>query len=255
MLIDTHVHIGQFYDKYYSVDDLLAFIEDCEIVRCVVSSTTTCENDYQKVISEIQELCNKSCSKIIPCLWLTEHFIQDSILEILLSSGIHWQCLKIHPALNRNEWAIGSRSMDKLIGIAMNFSLPILIHTGDDKWCESSHYENYFKKYPDVDFILAHGRPIKQAIKMLDKYNNVYVDTAFMPIEHILKIVKHQQLQEKVLWGSDVFLPSIYLPEKDMALLYKEKLECLRMHTSEDILEMITFKNALSLFDIPKKGL
>jgi len=80
--------------------------------------------------------------------------------------------------------------------------VPILIHSGGDKKCDAGSYLRVIKKRPEQIFILAHGRPIDEAVSVLSQTHNSYVDTAFMPIEDI-KLIVDNGFEEKILFGTD----------------------------------------------------
>jgi len=51
--IDSHVHLGQFYNQYTSPTELRNFLDSVGVERFAASSTTICEGDYEKVIAEL----------------------------------------------------------------------------------------------------------------------------------------------------------------------------------------------------------
>lgn len=249
MIIDTHVHMGQFYDQYFSPEYISTLMQQCGVSFYVISSTTTCEENYEKVVTEIKKLHDLDGSRAIPCLWLTEQVLENEYYLSKLFAMCIWKCLKIHPSLHPEEWQPESSSVDLIFKIASKNRIPILIHTGDDDICCSLKYEMQIKSYPDVKVILAHGRPIEQSIYMCQTYSNVYIDTAFMPVKEICKLVR-AGIVDKVLWGTDMFLPILYFPKTTPVKYYKEKLKKLYRKVSVDHFYRITESNAIKLFGI-----
>ncbi len=71
MLADAHVHIGQFGDFYTNPQNAFEFLDNLGVQRFAVSSTSICEENYSKVLSEMQELVNIGGKRVTPVLWIT----------------------------------------------------------------------------------------------------------------------------------------------------------------------------------------
>lgn len=250
MLVDSHIHFGQFYKHYFSPQDISTLMHRCGVSYYLVSSTTTCEDNYSKVIDEFNSIIELDGSHVLPCLWLTETALTNKrIIEQLISSNIHWKCIKIHPALRVSEWLSTKEITKKIFKLSDSLNLPLLIHTGEDKICESYKYSHLISSFENVKIILAHGRPLNQAIEMALRFNNIYIDTAFMPVEDITLLVSNG-LTDKVLWGTDFCLPQIYYPHLNLEKYYKKKLKNLQKSISVGEFEKITFLNSSNLFNI-----
>ena len=100
MLIDSHVHIGQYYHIYTSPQDLLQLLDAVGVEQFAVSSTSICEGNYDKVLNELHELSAIARERVFSVLWIIPAMLKDGGLERFLSSSIQWRCLKIHPQLN-----------------------------------------------------------------------------------------------------------------------------------------------------------
>lgn len=248
MTIDTHVHIGRFFDKVFTPKKISTLMKKCGVSFYLVSSTTTCCANWKLVLNEFTNL-KRIDQKAIPCLWLTETFLEKRILNSLISSDIKWRCLKIHPALNYQEWETRGQKISQVFKLASELKIPILIHTGYDDYCSAKKYEEEIRLYNDVKVILAHGRPIQETIYILESYSNTYVDTAFMPIEDIVTLV-NRKLYDKILWGTDTPIPTIYNPEIDYVRAYTEKLFLLQTKIGQNAFRLITHHNALELLNI-----
>ena len=99
-----------------------------------------------------------------------------------------------------------------------------------------------------MTFILAHGRPIGETLELMKKYSNVWADTAFMPIENIVKLCE-EKLSERVLWGSDYPITKYYYPQADMKTYYIELIRQLKDTVNNEDFERITHENFDRLFD------
>lgn len=247
LLFDAHIHVGQFHDIYETPADLVADLTRVGVSKFAVSSTTICEEDYDKVIKEIKELKVLCGEQVQPVLWILPQMLNDGGLEIFLDSGIQWRCVKIHPQLHPASWLPEKNELEKVLSLAETSDVPLLIHTGEKEGCYPSLYEKAFSEYPSVTFILAHGRPIDETIDMMKKYPNVWTDTAFMPIEHICMLCD-ENLFDRVLWGSDYPIPKYYYPDKDMKDYYLTLIQQLKETIKTEDFEKITYTNFKNLF-------
>lgn len=244
---DAHVHIGRYYDCYYKSTYAIDFFDEVSVALFAVSSTTTCEEDYTKVISEFKELLSIAPDRVSPVLWITPEMIRSWAVFSMFDQGIEWKCLKIHPQLHPTEWLEGSPLMSLVAAIASVKGLPLLIHTGEMAGCYPRQHEWIIKARPDVTFILAHGRPIDQTIELMKTYANVWCDTAFMPVENIMKLCE-SGLQERVLWGSDYPILKYYDADVNLKERYIDKLETLKSRIEDKAFENITNHNYFRLF-------
>ena len=244
---DAHFHVGQYYDVYYSPKEVQSFTVLVGVDCFAVSSTTTCEENYSKVFSEIKELLSIAGRRVFPVLWLTPEMIRTWPVFSLFEQGINWKCLKIHPQLHPTEWGKGSAYLELVASMASIWHIPLLIHTGEMAGCYPFEFDEIISRRSDVTFILAHGRPICQTIEMMKKYPNVWCDTAFMPTENIVKLCK-ENLSGRVLWGSDYPIPKYYYPDMDMKTYYLDLVQKLKNSVSQEDFEKITHKNFEKLF-------
>lgn len=248
MFCDSHIHVGQFFDIYTSPEEVSFFLDSIGIQKYAVSSTTVCEGNYSKALDEIKTLIVLDGDKVSPILWITPEMIKNqSILKLFLDSSVNWKCLKIHPQLDTQEWDVTGQCFQYVLQLARKRGLPLLIHTGEHIGCYPETFDKIIDSNPDIRFILAHGRPIKQALALLRNKKNVYVDTAFMPIENIKSLVE-SGFEHRILWGTDYpiqkyFYQSISPAEyyQNRLLDFKDSLPC--------PLSTILTSNYISLFE------
>ena len=248
-MTDAHTHIGQYYDLYTNPEGLVAFLDLVGVSRFAVSSTTTCEENYSKVISEIKGLIGIVGERVIPVLWITPEMIRSWEVFSMFDQGIDWKCLKIHPQLHPTEWLEGSVYTSLVAAMAAIKGIPLLIHTGETEGCYPRQYEWIIKTRPDVTFILAHGRPIGQTIELMNTYPNVWCDTAFMPTENIVKLCE-AGLADRVLWGTDYPIIKHYYPDTDMREYYIHSVKALERKIDSMAFDKITGSNFMRLFNI-----
>lgn len=196
----------------------------------------------------MEELIRLDDKKVLPIMWVTPEALQGNIAWYL-ESDIKWRMLKIHPFLNQTEWNPKGELFAEVLDIAKELRLPLLIHTGNEDCCKASHYEQSIKDNPNKTFIFAHGRPIQSALRIAAAYDNVYVDSAFMPIEH-MKMFMDYGLFEKLLWGTDMCIPKHFNRNLDMAMYYKAKLLAFHEVCTPEQYEQVTYNNAKKLFNL-----
>lgn len=246
-LFDAHIHVGQFRELYETPDELIAYLSSVGVTRFAVSSTTVCEEDYDKVLKEHQELKALALDNVYSVLWLTPQSLHNGGADKFLKSGIKWKCVKIHPWLSFGGWQEDNDDREMAIAIARQLQVPLLIHTGETVGSFPKCFEGSIKKHKDVTFILAHGRPIGETLELMRKYPNVWADTAFMPIENI-RTLCDEKLSDRVLWGSDYPITKYYSPNADIKEYYLDLIRQLKNTISDEDFERVTHTNFEKLF-------
>ena len=165
------------------------------------------------------------------------------------SRGIKWKCLKIHPELHHYGWLEQTFLIQEVIDIAREMSLPLLIHTGEKESSQCCKFEEIIANNQDVLIILAHGRPTKDAIRIAKDYDNAFIDSAFMSVEDMKKVIECG-LSDKLLWGTDMCIPEYFFPETNMTRYYIHKLNAFKGYCSSEQFKEVTHINAAKLFKI-----
>lgn len=248
MLIDTHVHVGQYEKKYFSPQYLSGLMKNLGVNYYVVSSTTMCEENYVKVLQEIRDLQELDGESVIPVMWITPNGLNGNIAWFL-ESEIHWKCLKVHPFLHKTEWNPDGPLFQETIDIARELGVPLLIHTGTSDCCRAKLYKKIIKDNPDIIFILAHGKPLHEAIEVSETMPNAYVDSAFMSI-HEMKEFLDNNLSHKLLWGTDMCIPRYFFPNKSLKTYYLQKMLIFQSLTSQNEYDNVMYKNAMKVFKL-----
>lgn len=251
MLSDAHIHIGQFYDIYTSPAEMNSFLKDVGVEAVAFSSTTTCEENYSKVLDEVTEFCELFGRLCIPILWVTPSLLKDSYLLEKFKCNVNWKCLKVHPQLSPKEWNAKSDNYTLVLELAKQLNVPILIHTGVVQNCHPLQLESLFRANRKQTFIMAHGRPFNEALYIMQKYDNVYVDTAFMLNENIVNLVE-LGLADRILWGTDYPIIKFYERDINYYNYYKQLLFDLKEKIRNEDYSKITELNFLSLYCLSK---
>lgn len=246
MLIDTHVHVGQFENQYFAPSSVKRLMKQVNVDYYAVSSTSMCEENYEKVLLELHTLIQIDQDKVLPVMWITPEGLKGNIAWFL-ESDIKWRCLKIHPELHPNEWKPQSGQLEEVVDIAFELSIPLLIHSGNDSCSLCGRFEYLIAQNFNVIFIIAHGRPHSDALRLAKMYPNVYIDSAFMTIDNMMDYVNNK-LEHKLLWGTDVCIPQLFYPKIGLVDYYSNKLFALRQKCNLEQFENITYKNAIKVF-------
>ena len=248
MFIDCHIHIGQYYNNYFAPYTVYQLMEQLGVEYYIASSTTQCEENYSKVLDEFRQLIDIAGEKVLPVMWITPEGLKGNIAWYL-ESDIKWRCLKIHPFLHKHIWNPQGELLKEVIDIARELKVPLLIHTGNEDECQSRIFEDAIAENADVTFILAHGRPYKDASAITKTYDNAYVDSAFMSVDE-MKLFIDDRLSHKLLWGTDMCIPRHFYPNIDMQQYYIGKINAFRNVCTPKQFEQVTCDNALKVFGL-----
>lgn len=213
---DYHVHIGQYNNLYYYPAMVVKILHKNGIKETWISSTTSCikwNNNEEKqnlldvIDNEIKDVinCGKNYKiKIVPLYWvLPQRYLDGETIESIMDNSLY-KGFKIHTY--SDDWNENKSYIEELLNDVFNYanehSMPILIHTGEDSNVHPKRFEKYFAKYHKVKFVLAHCKEPEPIIDLFSKYENVYGDLAFCPIESYKKI-SSKGFKNRMQIGSD----------------------------------------------------
>lgn len=204
MLFDIHVHMGQFFDDYYTPPRVLRTLKCAGITHFAYSSTSNVVTDDPAFMREEREAMRElSAGRAVALLWVTHSMLRKSRdLALYLDDGIRG--LKVHGG--SEKWLPNGKSLDRIFVIAKERNLAVMLHTGEKDECFAEMYEPVIQKHPKVRVVLAHGRPLAQTMDVLRHCPNAFVDTAFMPHGH-LQVLLQEGFADRVLFGTDTPIP------------------------------------------------
>ncbi len=218
MLFDFHVHIGQYFDDYYTPPRILRTLRSAGTTHFAYSSTSTVVTDDPVFLLEervaMHEL-SEGCAK--PILWVTHDMLKLSRdLSLYMSEKGGKICgLKIHGESEKWVPVASDKCFRRVFDIARDLGLFVKVHTGEkNEWCNAGNFGRICKIYGDVPVILAHGRPLSPAIQVLLNNPNAYVDTSFMPhnqLRNLIHVAREQGFIDRILFGTDTPIPGRYL--------------------------------------------
>ena len=185
---DTHVHFGQFEDVYYSPHTVIETLAAHNVKGAYLSSTTSCmawndENEKEIIITHIKDefeeaiLCAKKLKfKLYPVYWIIpkRHFENDTFSDVF--SETPYQGLKIHP--RAHDWNLKNEKIRDLMDCACQFAesrkIPIFIHTGYCEFESPEKFEEWYKNYPSVTFILLHCKKTDSVKTLFERYTKAF---------------------------------------------------------------------------------
>jgi hypothetical protein len=226
-MTDTHVHIGQFEDVYYEPLEVVDTVMSSGMKGLSFSSTTSCKNNvlYAEIEKEISALLSGMSwdSEIIrPFFWYVLDYIRAGVSIENAVNNIPYKGIKLHPYAHRWDFAdtAHAETLHHLFDYAGGHGLPVLIHTGHSGVDSAGRFERFFGEYPQTKCVLAHCRPLDTTIEMLQKYSNVYCDTAFVPPADI-RAINNAAGREKIMFGTD--FPITHYFNKDPSISLAEQ--------------------------------
>ncbi len=208
MLFDSHVHMGQYFDDYYTPPRVLHTLSLAGITHFAYSSTSAVVTDDAGFLREEREAMRElSCGRAYPFLWVTHSMLSKSRdLSLYLDDDIRG--FKVHGA--SEPWPPNGKGLARIFELAKEREIPVLLHTGERESCLAGMYEGVCKRFESVPVILAHGRPISETVRVLENCPNAFVDTAFMPHRDLCELLG-RNFFDRILFGTDAPIPGRYL--------------------------------------------
>lgn len=271
MIIDTHVHTGIFEDidrivnmseeivlesmELYHIDFALvsnAAVEyDCEWNPVPKEKQISQEDAFKTSIAFARE--NPGKIGILPWVKPATETVTEELEELIKANRDIVYGIKVHPF--HSKIAFDSPQVEEYIKLAQKFQLPVITHTADCDEASSVRVYNMAKKYPDVDFIMAHmdlGTDNQTAIEMLGKLPNLYGDTTWVPLESTLQAIQLYG-SKKIMFGSDNPIDGVHTYGKNPKgepSLYQRYFNELEALIGTDAYEDVMYKNAMRVFGI-----
>lgn len=272
MLIDTHTHISSMLGFVMMEEMVLEMIDKYNISYLILSNADSAEYDHdQKPIPLEYQISQKDTfaksirfarenpGKIGIMPWVkpaTE--TADETLERMIKDNLDIvKGIKMHAY--HSKTATDDDRMIPYVELAQKYDLPVLIHTGNGQYDSVYRVYNMAKRYPEVKFILGHmglGTDNKEAVHLLGCADNLYGDTAWVPMETTIEVIKKYG-SKRMVFGSDSPIDGVdtYVTngygEPSMYRKYFEELEGI---IGKEAYEDLMYKNAIELFKIKEVG-
>jgi len=201
MLLDSHMHVGDF--PYFNVsidrDGLVAsmrehgigtgmvFHPDNELVRGIVAETPG----------------------LYGLVWVNprEPDAAERTAWLLDEPGSRFRGVKLHPLLD--GYHPDDPMVHPIIELLIERGLPALIHCGHPIFTLPWSIEELIRRYPEARIILGHmGHGnivyINAAIDVASRNPNVYLETSGMPMHSKIREAVERAGPDRVLYGSDI---------------------------------------------------
>ena len=267
MFIDAHTHIiASNAEKQnflnVSLSLLCSVMNKEEVDYAIVSNIdaietrdTECgyefinkENSQISLIKSLLEV-TKNNDKLFILPWCkpnTEGFSKE-LGEIILKNRDKIKGLKFHPY--HSKLKITGDKIVPYIYFAEKYNLPILVHCAIDEYSQAKYTYEMAKKYPKVKFIMAHLELMQDdfttARRMLLELDNLYADTAWLPFEEVINIIKDGG-EDKIIFGTDAPINGIDHYEK-----YRDYFDIKKITKISNIAyNKLMYKNAIYVYNL-----
>ena len=208
MICDAHVHVGYFPRKgreepfYYSPRRILGILDRAGVEEFIFSSTNAVWDFTGNAMHrEAREMIRLAGQRAHAFFWVTDEYLKhDPDLSELPE---FYEGFKLHGG--ETPWLEHPRLLSRVLAIAGERKFPVQIHTGekDDKAANPiSGYLPYCRKYPEIKFDLAHGKPAEDVPAAVNE--NVYVDCAYCPAAVVKGWLDAGAREDRILFGSDI---------------------------------------------------
>ena len=268
-MIDSHVHVGGEAAGFEMNEEMvLQSMEKYDIDVSIVSNGDSVEygGDLQKLPEEKQinqedtldriiRFCRANPGKIYGAFWCkpNHEFLTERIEEMIKMNRDIIVALKVHPCLSNLSF-----SDDKMIpylNLAMKYNLPVIVHTASSTVDSPMRVYEMACKYPQLKFVMAHmglETDNKLAIDLMGKAENLYADTAWVPLETTLEIIRRYG-SRRVMFGSDNPIDGVdtyaFNPCGEPSM-YRQYFEDLKEMISMEDYENLMDKTARDVFGI-----
>ena len=242
-------HTDDFYGEHSSEkgvgEHLIESANINGIDKCLVQSVATTKKQVRKINEFIKGEVEKSNGKFIG-LGTIHPESEDMKGDILHLIDLGLKGIKIHPDIQ--ETPVDSKGFIKAYEICESLNVPILMHTGDNRYDNSNpnRLVPILKEFKNLTVIGAHfgGWSIwTEAVKHYAEFTNFYVDCSssfhYLKDDEIKAIIKGYGVN-KVLFGTDYPMWNA-----------KSEIErLLSLNLTDQEYELIFSKNAQKVFKI-----
>ncbi len=268
-MIDIHVHIGGESAGFAMNEELvLRSMEKYKIDISIVSNGDSVEygGDCIRVPKEMQisqdktlerviQFCRKNPGRIYCGFWCkpNHEVVTDTLEKMIADNRDVIVALKVHPTLSNLSFS--DEKMYPYLDLAQKYNLPVMVHTADDMVANPMRVYEMACRYPKLTFIMAHmglGTDNKLAVDLMGKAPNLYADTAWVPVETTLEVIRRYG-SERVMFGSDNpidGLDTYFCNPSGEPSLYRQYFGPLKELISKEDYKNLMYKTACKVFGI-----
>ncbi|MBR4663307.1 MAG: hypothetical protein IKO93_05490 [Lentisphaeria bacterium] len=210
MICDAHVHVGYFPRKgreepfYYSPRRILGILDRACVEEFIFSSTNAVwDFTGDAMHQEAREMIRLAGKRAHAFFWVTDEYLKhDPDLSALPG---FYEGFKLHGG--ETPWMRHPKLLNRVLGIARERGSRVQIHTGEKEDKDAnpiSGYLPYCRKFPEIKFDLAHGKPASEVPRAVNENDNVYADCAYCGWNVVRGWLDAGAREERILFGSDI---------------------------------------------------
>lgn len=269
MIIDAHVHIGGECVGFEMTEEIvLESMEKYHIDVCIISNGDSGEYGHDLTllpasmqISQKESLkraikfAKENEGRIYAGFWCKPHneVLDEEIDRMIAENRKYMVALKVHPY--HSNLAFDDEKMVPYLDLAVKYNLPVIVHTGSSYNDSPERVYNMAKRYPGLKFILAHmglGTDNQLAIDLMAKADNLYADTAWVPVNTTLEVIKRYG-SKRVMFGTDSPIDGVdtyYCNKEGQPSLYRQYFGELKDMLKPEDYENLMCNTAKEVFGI-----
>lgn len=218
-MIDSHVHIGGEADGFEINEEIvLQSMKKYEIDISIVSNGDSAEYEdgsikireekqvkQEETLARIIRFCRANPRKIYGAFWCkpNHELLTEHIEEMIAANRDIIVALKVHPFLSNLSFS--DEKMIPYLELALEHNLPVIVHTANNVNDSPMRVYEMACRYPQLKFVMAHmglGTDNKLAIDLMEKAENLYADTTWVPVATTLEVIRRYG-SGRIMFGSD----------------------------------------------------
>ena len=272
MIIDSHVHIGGSNVGFNMTKDMVSCMIDKYDIRFALISNAdaaemdheqrllpvSCQTTQEEALEDLLKYVKQQPNRMGACVWVkpTLQGVTSKLETLIKENRSLIYAIKLHP-FHSNVSPIDPKVIPYL-KLAQKYELPVVSHTGGCEAADAYHLYEAAKRFPTIPFVMVHmglGTDNKKALELLGRLENLYGDTTWVPMTTTIEAVERYG-SKKILFGSDAPIDGIdtYLCNKEgERSIYQDYFHILPQIISKTAYEDLMYKNACSLFKLPKE--
>lgn len=215
-IIDAHAHISSWPTIRATRSLILRSMAKYGISHSLISNCDGAEfpsvGDPNPKMERTIEILKQTLSfhkahkdRISAAMWIRPYYEQpdDELFNFLKRHRDEVRAMKFHPY--EEHLRISSIKLQKWLNLAKILQMPVLVHTAADEYSAVPFIVKVAKAYPELSFVMAHLELCsdnKRAIRAMKKHNNLYADTAWVPLESTLRVLREVGI-DRIMFGTD----------------------------------------------------
>lgn len=209
-VIDCHNHLGKWVQFHIpqdgTVEQMVNSMDSLGIDKCAISAFASIGPDYVYGNNMLLDAIRKFPDRVLGYVTLNPNYPEDIIAEYE-RCNVNDNIIGIKLHQNQHGRPLDYKGYDPVFKYANDRSMLILIHIwGIAQVCI---IEKLAQEYPNITFIMGHtgadATAMTKAIDVINKYSNVYGDTALsMAFQGNIEWLAAEANNDRILFGSDM---------------------------------------------------